>query len=243
MADALQLMADQRWDDIYAEAVETVAQAEIKMESSMNPVDLIIFGATGDLSARKLFPALFSSMPPGLLQADLRIAAVGVSNNPSIAFKNELRSKNGRLHARGIDESVWQRFVPRLDYLASDFAEPQCLFDATSWLDDARVSLFYLATPPSLFATICEQLSQDGCLTGPCRIVLEKPIGESLETSRDVNDTLAQYFDERDIYRIDHYLGKETVQNLLVFGLPIGLSTHSGTRAALITCRLQWPSR
>ncbi len=115
-----------------------------------------------------------------------------------------------------IDETVWERFAGRFSYLSADFSEPQAFEALQSWLDDARVSLFYLATPPSLFATICEQLSQDGCLTGPCRIVLEKPIGESLETSRDVNDTLAQYFDERDIYRIDHYLGKETVQNLLV---------------------------
>ncbi|MEK9933415.1 MAG: glucose-6-phosphate dehydrogenase, partial [Luminiphilus sp.] len=111
---------------------------------------------------------------------------------------------------------AWAPPAGRLSYPSAAFTEPQAFEALQSWLDDARVSLFYLATPPSLFATICEQLSQDGCLTGPCRIVLEKPIGESLETSRDVNDTLAQYFDERDIYRIDHYLGKETVQNLLV---------------------------
>ena len=182
----------------------------------MNPVDLIIFGATGDLSARKLFPALFQLDAAGLLPLDLRIAAVARQEQSIDSFQHDLRSKMASYMRQDIDEIVWERFAGRFSYLSADFSEPQAFEALQAWLDDARVSLFYLATPPSLFATICEQLSQDGCLTGPCRIVLEKPIGESLETSREVNDTLAQYFDERDIYRIDHYLGKETVQNLLV---------------------------
>ncbi|MEK9791641.1 MAG: glucose-6-phosphate dehydrogenase [Halieaceae bacterium] len=182
----------------------------------MTAVDLIIFGATGDLSARKLFPALYQLDAAGLLQADLRIAAIGRQLQSVEDFKNELRQKMAGYMREPIDESVWQRFVPRLDYLASDFAEPDAFLTLRDWLDDSRVSLFYLATPPSLFSTICEQLDGDGCLSGPCRIVLEKPIGESLATSSDVNETLARFFAERDIYRIDHYLGKETVQNLLV---------------------------
>ncbi len=182
----------------------------------MNPVDLIIFGATGDLSARKLFPALFQLDAAGLLPLDLRIAAVARQEQSIDSFQHDLRSKMASYMRQDIDEIVWERFAGRFSYLSADFSKPQAFTALRSRLDDARVSLFYLATPPSLFATICEQLSQDGCLTGPCRIVLEKPIGESLETSREVNDTLAQYFDERDIYRIDHYLGKETVQNLLV---------------------------
>ena len=182
----------------------------------MTAVDLIIFGATGDLSARKLFPALYQLDAAGLLQANLRIAAIGRQQQSVEDFKNELRQKMAGYMREPIDESVWQRFVPRLDYLASDFAEPDAFLTLRDWLDDSRVSLFYLATPPSLFSTICEQLHGDGCLSGPCRIVLEKPIGESLATSSEVNETLARFFAERDIYRIDHYLGKETVQNLLV---------------------------
>ena len=182
----------------------------------MTAVDLIIFGATGDLSARKLFPALYQLDAAGLLQADLRIAAIGRQQQSVEDFKNELRQKMAGYMREPIDESVWQRFVPRLDYLASDFAEPDAFLTLRDWLDDSRVSLFYLATPPSLFSTICEQLHGDGCLSGPCRLVLEKPIGESLATSSEVNETLARVFAERDIYRIDHYLGKETVQNLLV---------------------------
>ena len=182
----------------------------------MTAVDLIIFGATGDLSARKLFPALYQLDAAGLLQADLRIAAIGRQQQSVEDFKNELRQKMAGYMREPIDESVWQRFVPRLVYLASDFAEPDAFLTLRDWLDDSRVSLFYLATPPSLFSTICEQLHGDECLSGPCRIVLEKPIGESLATSSEVNETLTRFFAERDIYRIDHYLGKETVQNLLV---------------------------
>lgn len=182
----------------------------------MTSVDLIIFGATGDLSARKLFPALYQLDAAELLQPDFRIAAVGRQSQSVEDFRHELREKMTGYMREAIDDNVWQRFVARLDYLASDFAEPNAFLTLRDWLDDSRVSLFYLATPPSLFSTICEQLYGDGCLSGPCRIVLEKPIGESLVTSSQVNETLARFFDERDIYRIDHYLGKETVQNLLV---------------------------
>ncbi|MBM27568.1 MAG: glucose-6-phosphate dehydrogenase [Halieaceae bacterium] len=182
----------------------------------MTAVDLIIFGATGDLSARKLFPALYQLDAAKLLQEDLRIAAVGRQQQSVDDFRQDLRQKMSGYMREAIDDAVWARFIGRLDYLASDFAEPQAFVALSDWLDDRRVSLFYLATPPSLFSTICEGLHDDQCLRGPCRIVLEKPIGESLATSSQVNETLARFFDERDIYRIDHYLGKETVQNLLV---------------------------
>ena len=182
----------------------------------MSKIDLIIFGATGDLSARKLFPALFHLDVSGLLASDLRIAAVARQDQDSSAFQSELRAKMAGYMRQEIDDDAWQKFSSRIVYLAADFSEPQAFEELREWLDDSRVSLFYLATPPSLFAPICAQLSSDGCLTGPRRIVLEKPIGEDLATSREVNETIGRFFDEPDIYRIDHYLGKETVQNLLV---------------------------
>jgi glucose-6-phosphate 1-dehydrogenase len=182
----------------------------------VSKIDLIIFGATGDLSARKLFPALFHLDVSGLLASDLRIAAVARQDQDSSAFQSELRAKMAGYMRQEIDDDAWQKFSSRIVYLAADFSEPQAFEELREWLDDSRVSLFYLATPPSLFAPICAQLSSDGCLTGPRRIVLEKPIGEDLATSREVNETIGRFFDEPDIYRIDHYLGKETVQNLLV---------------------------
>ena len=182
----------------------------------MSGVDLIIFGATGDLSARKLFPALFQLDAAGLLPDDLRIVAVARQEQTTEAFHHELLAKMGSAKRQSISDTAWQQFARRLAYLSADFSTPCAFSGLQAELSESRTSLFYLATPPSLFATICEQLSADGCLAGSCRIVLEKPIGESLDTSREVNETLAQFFDEQDIYRIDHYLGKETVQNLLV---------------------------
>ena len=182
----------------------------------MSGVDLIIFGATGDLSARKLFPALFQLDAAGLLPDDLRIIAVARQEQTTEAFQHGLLAKMGSAKRQSISDTAWQQFARRLAYLSADFSTPCAFSGLQAELSESRTSLFYLATPPSLFATICEQLSADGCLAGSCRIVLEKPIGESLDTSREVNETLAQFFDEQDIYRIDHYLGKETVQNLLV---------------------------
>ena len=182
----------------------------------MSGVDLIIFGATGDLSARKLFPALFQLDAAGLLPDDLRIIAVGRQEQATEAFHNELLARMSSAKRQSISDTAWQQFAQRLTYMSADFSAPSAFSDLQAELSESRISLFYLATPPSLFATICEQLSADGCLAGSCRIVLEKPIGESLDTSREVNETLAQFFDDQDIYRIDHYLGKETVQNLLV---------------------------
>ena len=114
------------------------------------------------------------------------------------------------------NDSEWQSFTARFSYVTVNFSEPDQYGELRNWLDDDRTSLFYFATPPSLFAPICEHLSNTNCLAGDCRIVVEKPIGENLKSSIKVNETLAQYFDEKSIYRIDHYLGKETVQNLLV---------------------------
>ena len=182
----------------------------------MSGVDLIIFGATGDLSARKLFPALFQLDAAGLMPDDLRIIAVARQGQTTKGFHHELLGRMGSARRQSISDTAWQQFAQRLIYLSADFAAPSAFKGLQAELSESRTSLFYLATPPSLFAKICEQLSTDGCLAGSCRIVLEKPIGESLDSSREVNETLAQFFDEQDIYRIDHYLGKETVQNLLV---------------------------
>ena len=181
----------------------------------MNPVDLIIFGATGDLSARKLFPALFQLDAAGLLPLDLRIAAVARQEQSIDSFQQDLRSKMAGHMRQDIDERVWERFAGRFSYLSADFSEPQAFEALQSWLDDARVSLFYLATPPSLFATICEQLSQDGCLTGPCRIVLRNPLARALRLlERSTTRWRSTLTSATSIVLITTLA--ETVQNLLV---------------------------
>ena len=183
----------------------------------MKTIDLIIFGATGDLSARKLFPALYQLNRSDLLPEAMRIAAVARQALTREQFLTELRQKmSAYMGDQAPEDTAWEAFSGQIDYLCADFSEPEAFGALQSWLQEGRTSLFYLATPPALFAPICEHLHRNGCLTGARRIVLEKPIGEDLASSRQVNETLAQFFDERDIYRIDHYLGKETVQNLLV---------------------------
>lgn len=183
----------------------------------MAAVDLIIFGASGDLSARKLFPALFQLERLSLLEDDLRIAAVARTQQSLEDFLPVLKGKMSSYMGNDAPtEEEWASFTKRFSYVSVNFSEPDQYGELRDWLDDERVSLFYFATPPSLFAPICEHLSTTNCLAGDCRIVVEKPIGESLESSIKVNETLAKYFDEKAIYRIDHYLGKETVQNLLV---------------------------
>ena len=183
----------------------------------MAAVDLIIFGASGDLSARKLFPALFQLERLNLLEDDLRIAAVARTQQSLEHFLPVLKGKMSSYMGNDAPtEEEWASFTQRFSYVSVNFSEPDQYGELRDWLDDDRVSLFYFATPPSLFAPICEHLSATNCLAGDCRIVVEKPIGENLESSVKVNETLAKYFDEKAIYRIDHYLGKETVQNLLV---------------------------
>jgi glucose-6-phosphate 1-dehydrogenase len=183
----------------------------------MAAVDLIIFGASGDLSARKLFPALFQLERLNLLEEDLRIAAVARTQQSLDEFLPALKGKMSSYMGNDAPtEKEWASFTKRFSYVAVNFSEPEQYGALRDWLDDERVSLFYFATPPSLFAPICEHLSTTNCLAGDCRIVVEKPIGENLESSVKVNETLAKYFNEKAIYRIDHYLGKETVQNLLV---------------------------
>jgi glucose-6-phosphate 1-dehydrogenase len=183
----------------------------------MAAIDLIIFGASGDLSARKLFPALFQLERLNLLEADLRIAAVARTQQTLDEFLPVLKEKmSSYMGDDAPSDEEWRSFITRFSYVSVNFSEPEQYGALRAWLDDDRTSLFYFATPPSLFAPICEHLSDTHCLSGDCRIVVEKPIGENLASSVKVNETLAKYFDEKSIYRIDHYLGKETVQNLLV---------------------------
>lgn len=182
----------------------------------MTGVDLIIFGASGDLSARKLFPALFQLDRADLLPHDLRITAIARDSVGVDAFLEGLRGRMGHyMGDEAATDEEWRHYSRHFQYVGADFSDGGNYEAIRETLDDSRVSLFYLATPPSLFAPICNNLSEQNCLTGDCRIVLEKPIGECLASSKEVNETLARYFDERSIYRIDHYLGKETVQNLL----------------------------
>ena len=178
--------------------------------------DLIIFGARGDLAERKLLPALYQLDRAGLLDDSIRIAGLARQDVTTEEFiQNTHENINKYIVESDWDEKCWARFSSRLSYVKVDFSKPEEFQNLKEWLDEKRTQIYYMATPPSIFGTICENLDSAGCVFDSSRIVLEKPIGHDLKSSKEVNGTVGEYFPERNIYRIDHYLGKETVQNLL----------------------------
>jgi glucose-6-phosphate 1-dehydrogenase len=178
-------------------------------------IDLVIFGARGDLARRKLFPALYHLDRAKLLDSSVRIAAVAREDLNTPDFLDRIESTLKKSVGSSWDQTVWERFSHRLQYIRIDFSIKKQFDHLKEWSLKNRTMIFYMATPPSMFAPICKHLNDAGCVDANARIVLEKPIGHDLKTSKEVNDTVAAYFSEKNIYRIDHYLGKETVQNLL----------------------------
>ena len=178
---------------------------------------LLIFGSRGDLAARKLFPALYHLHHAQLLPENLRITALA---RHDVGLETVLGDIKDRVR-RYVDDSRWSEedwlaYAARISYHRLDFNSESDYRDLAATLPTDEPALFYLATPPSLFVPICEYLGSSTCLDGDRRLLLEKPIGHNLESCRAVNDTVARYFSEDATYRVDHYLGKETVQNLLV---------------------------
>jgi len=180
-------------------------------------IDLIVFGAHSDLASRKLYPALFDLEGGELLPEGFRLLALARNAIELEEFLAGLKERiEPTIGAERWSAASWERFRKRFSYLSMDFAKPGDYRELSSWIQPSRTSIFYLATVPDLFERICENLGNRGCLQGDSRIVLEKPIGNDLESCREVNRIVGEHFAEHDIYRIDHYLGKETVQNLLV---------------------------
>ena len=179
-------------------------------------IDLVIFGGLGDLAGRKLLPALYQIERSGLLSERIRLAVVGRDEIETQGFLKyaETRLKQ-TLAAPDWSDAAWGKLARRFSYLSLDFSNKKHYERLKAWITPERVLVYYLATPPSLFGPISQHLNDTGCIDAAARIVLEKPIGHDLESSRVVNDTVGRFFAERNIYRIDHYLGKETVQNLL----------------------------
>ena len=178
--------------------------------------DLVIFGARGDLAERKLFPALYQLDRAGLLDESMRIAGLARQEVSTEEFVgNTHENLNKYVPESDWDEACWARFSSRLTYVKVDFSKQEEYQNLKQWLNEKRTQIYYMATPPSIFGSICENLDGAGCVFDSSRIVLEKPIGHDLKSSREVNGTVGEFFPERSIYRIDHYLGKETVQNLL----------------------------
>ncbi|GLU36347.1 glucose-6-phosphate 1-dehydrogenase [Pseudomonas sp. NBRC 100443] len=197
-----------------------VEQYLMMSETSAFPLscDILVFGGTGDLALHKLLPALYHLHREERLPADTRILALARSQRSQEAYL-ALAERHCRAQVARADFSVadWQSFATRLDYLAMDASQSADFSRLRQRLKfgHERVLVHYLATAPDLFAPIAQNLKVAG-LAGPnTRIVLEKPLGHSLESARAINQAIGQVFDESRVFRIDHYLGKETVQNLL----------------------------
>jgi glucose-6-phosphate 1-dehydrogenase len=174
---------------------------------------LVLFGATGDLARRSLLPSLYFLDADGFLPQGFRIVATARAELSREAFLDHARK--AAADKGEIDEKVWARLAARMTYVAADATTPAGVAPLCDALAGARRPIFYLAISPSLYTRVAQALATAGLADGDSRIVLEKPIGRDLETSRQVNDAVGAVFQERQIFRIDHYLGKETVQNLL----------------------------
>jgi glucose-6-phosphate 1-dehydrogenase len=184
--------------------------------------DFTVFGGTGDLALRKLLPALYMREHEGQLPVDSRIIAVSHSELDDAAYRVEVRDALARHVTPGaLREDVIERLLARLRHVTLDFGDPEgwhlfhgLLKDRPAY--DETVRVYYLAVAPRMFGQVCERLDEIGAVDEQARVVMEKPIGHDLESARAVNESVGRVFEERQIYRIDHYLGKESVQNLLV---------------------------
>ncbi len=181
------------------------------------PLDMVIFGGAGDLAWRKLLPALYMAHLHERLPEGCRIIGVGRhswTREDYIAFID----KTSRPHvgADALKAEAWASFLERLDFVSLDATVADGYQHLLATCRPGATKVFYLATAPSLFTDICRHLDGAGLIDPQARVVLEKPLGHDLPSAQAINEAVARHFSERQIYRIDHYLGKETVQNLMV---------------------------
>lgn len=181
---------------------------------TVEPCTFALFGALGDLALRKLFPALYQLDGAGLLHADTRILALAREAGSEQQHLDHIERELRKYVGQELDEAVAARFLARLAYVHVDFMNADDYVALAAKAGTEQRLIAYFATPAAVYGAICENLSKVG-LAENTRVVLEKPIGSDLESSRKVNDAVAQFFPENRTYRIDHYLGKETVQNLI----------------------------
>jgi len=192
--------------------------------SPLEPVDsfdYVIFGATGDLTMRKLLPALYRRFAEGQIPSDSRIIGTARSPLDDDAYRERARKALGdHVPADERIDTTVNRFLRLVHYVSLNGAEAKGPWDDLKSLldthaDAERVRVFYLATAPALYGDIARNIAEKGLRTEQSRIVLEKPIGTDLDTARQVNEGVGRYFPESSIFRIDHYLGKEAVQNII----------------------------
>ena len=206
----------------------SVKQSYIHRKFSCNSVtpmsfDLVLFGGTGDLAWRKLMPALFQAFRHGTLPPGGRIIGIGRDNHSAGQYQALIKSRFDKVElAKRPTDDEFARFAALLDFVRMDVSKPQDYVPLAKTLRErnADTVVMYVATAPALFTTVCEQLAAIGLNTANTRVVLEKPLGHDLASNRAINATVCRIFSEKQVFRIDHYLGKPAVQNL--FALRFG---------------------
>lgn len=202
----------------------------IEVEKSCDPCVIVVFGASGDLTRRKLFPALFNLHVNKFLPPGTKILGLSRAFKDHYDFRDEMKKAVEEAGTeKKINSSDWDTFSQSLFYLNGDFNKPESYSNLKTQLEKLEAAdrscgnrLYYLATPPLFYETIVEHVGKNG-LNVPInkaswtRLIVEKPFGHDLESAQKLNQKIGEIFTEKQIYRIDHYLGKETVQNLLVF--------------------------
>jgi glucose-6-phosphate 1-dehydrogenase len=210
--------------------VDPLPAAPVAQERPPDPCVLVIFGATGDLTHRKLVPALYNLAREGELPGSFAVVGMSTSIGPAGEFRPQVL-ESARRHSRTqpLDEEVWSRFAAALETVRGDFNDPAAYVTLRAKVEQVERTrgtrgnrLFYLATPPGVFPVILAQLRAAGLLHPPAgspwsRVVVEKPVGRDLESARELNRLMGEVLHESQTFRSDHYLGKETVQNILVF--------------------------
>jgi glucose-6-phosphate 1-dehydrogenase len=200
---------------------------------ALDPCSIVIFGASGDLTARKLIPALYHLCKEKQMPSDFRIVGFARREKSDDGWRSELRQALGQFsRTKPVDDKVWQDFAAHIFYSQGDLTDPASYIKLEKRLSSfgsgplRQNLLFYLATMPSQFGPAVEQLHQAGLLHKPNgtpkadgwqRIVVEKPFGHDLDSAHELNRELTRYAAEQQVFRIDHYLGKETVQNIMMF--------------------------
>jgi glucose-6-phosphate 1-dehydrogenase len=185
---------------------------------------LVIFGASGDLSQRKLIPALYNLTAKGLLSSHIRVLGIGRTSFSDEEFRSHVSDEVEQLP--GFDRETWLEFSERMTYLTGSYDDQAMYQELSARLEKQSSSpgshnrLFYLAVPPKVYSEIVHQLGQAGLNRsehGWTHIIIEKPFGHDLTSAQELNELVHRCFEENQVYRIDHYLGKETVQNILAF--------------------------
>jgi len=183
------------------------------MSTSASPSDaLVFFGATGDLAYKKVFPAIQTLIQHGHL--DVPIVGVAKAGWDLAQFRG--RARDSLANHGGVDEAAFGTLIERLHYVDGDYNDSATFDQLRQALGEAKRPLHYMAIPPSLFGIVAGHLAQSGCAQN-ARVVIEKPFGRNLESARELNRILHEKFEETSIFRIDHYLGKEPVFNILFF--------------------------